>query len=213
MQQLDDFVEKKFATILYHCLNSIKNGASKEAVRSHSSGSLVDCLAVITFLGGVEKPEETEEAIKILCYLINADNTINTYDTIKSVVHALSLLLTTKDKVSTNPEIWKEPICFLLAVQDQVKDTKVWLAAAQALALNFEIPNLNRFLSCPNAGEFKGQQSSRIYDFFYRGLTYGKLKKALVLATQLSKDELTVRVIQYVELEELKNKESHNKDL
>ncbi|GAA0146332.1 hypothetical protein LIER_06316 [Lithospermum erythrorhizon] len=47
---------------------------------------------------------------------------------------------------------------------------------------------------------------------FYRGLTYGKLKKALVLETPLSKDEHTERVRQYVELEELKNK-GKTKDL
>ncbi|GAA0142874.1 hypothetical protein LIER_03676 [Lithospermum erythrorhizon] len=45
------------------------------------------------------------------------------------------------------------------------------------------------------------------------GLAYGKLKKALVLETPLSKDELTARVRQYVELDELKNKERKPKDL
>ncbi|GAA0149532.1 hypothetical protein LIER_08682 [Lithospermum erythrorhizon] len=48
---------------------------------------------------------------------------------------------------------------------------------------------------------------------FYHWLTYGKLKKALDLETPLSKDELTARVRQYVELEELKNKEGKTKDL
>ncbi|GAA0161242.1 hypothetical protein LIER_17602 [Lithospermum erythrorhizon] len=51
------------------------------------------------------------------------------------------------------------------------------------------------------------------YMAFYRGLTYGKLKKTLVLEIPLSKDEFTTRVRQYVELEELKNKEGQNKDL
>ncbi|GAA0186486.1 hypothetical protein LIER_33774 [Lithospermum erythrorhizon] len=51
------------------------------------------------------------------------------------------------------------------------------------------------------------------YMVFYRGLTYAKLKKALVLETPLSKDELTTRVRQYVELEGLKNKERKPKDL
>ncbi|GAA0140888.1 hypothetical protein LIER_02158 [Lithospermum erythrorhizon] len=37
------------------------------------------------------------------------------------------------------------------------------------------------------------------YMTFYRGLTYGKLKKVLALETPLSKDELTARVRQYVE--------------
>ncbi|GAA0176140.1 hypothetical protein LIER_29188 [Lithospermum erythrorhizon] len=48
---------------------------------------------------------------------------------------------------------------------------------------------------------------------FYRGLTYEELKKALVLKTPLSKDDLTARVTQYVELEKLKNKEGKTKDL
>ncbi|GAA0176487.1 hypothetical protein LIER_29468 [Lithospermum erythrorhizon] len=38
-----------------------------------------------------------------------------------------------------------------------------------------------------------------------RGLRYRKLKKVFVLETPLSKDQLTARVKQYVELEELKN--------
>ncbi|GAA0168762.1 hypothetical protein LIER_40631 [Lithospermum erythrorhizon] len=51
------------------------------------------------------------------------------------------------------------------------------------------------------------------YMALYKGLRYGKLKKALVLETPLSKDQLTTRVKQYMELEELKNKEMHGKDL
>ncbi|GAA0172292.1 hypothetical protein LIER_26144 [Lithospermum erythrorhizon] len=51
------------------------------------------------------------------------------------------------------------------------------------------------------------------YMEFYRGLAYAKLRKALVLETPLSKDEFTARVRQYVELEELKSKESKPKDL
>ncbi|GAA0184759.1 hypothetical protein LIER_32047 [Lithospermum erythrorhizon] len=51
------------------------------------------------------------------------------------------------------------------------------------------------------------------YMAFYRRLTYGKLKKALILETPLSKDELTTRARQYVELEELKSKEGKTKDL
>ncbi|GAA0168409.1 hypothetical protein LIER_23133 [Lithospermum erythrorhizon] len=46
------------------------------------------------------------------------------------------------------------------------------------------------------------------YMAFYRGLRYGKLKKALVLETPLSKDQLTARVNKYVELEGLKNKQN-----
>ncbi|GAA0171156.1 hypothetical protein LIER_41093 [Lithospermum erythrorhizon] len=49
------------------------------------------------------------------------------------------------------------------------------------------------------------------YMAFYRGLTYGKLKKELVFETPLSKDELKARVRQYVELEELKIKKVKTK--
>ncbi|GAA0163235.1 hypothetical protein LIER_19148 [Lithospermum erythrorhizon] len=42
---------------------------------------------------------------------------------------------------------------------------------------------------------------------------YGKLKKELVLETALSKDQLTTRVKQYVELEELKTMEGQGRDL
>ncbi|GAA0153675.1 hypothetical protein LIER_11853 [Lithospermum erythrorhizon] len=48
---------------------------------------------------------------------------------------------------------------------------------------------------------------------FYKRLRYDKLKNALVLETPLSKDQLTARVKQYVELEELKSKETNGKDL
>ncbi|GAA0185703.1 hypothetical protein LIER_32991 [Lithospermum erythrorhizon] len=51
------------------------------------------------------------------------------------------------------------------------------------------------------------------YMAVYRGLAYGKLKKALVLEARLSKYKLTTWVRQYIELEELKNKKGKTKDL
>ncbi|GAA0183937.1 hypothetical protein LIER_42487 [Lithospermum erythrorhizon] len=42
------------------------------------------------------------------------------------------------------------------------------------------------------------------YMAFFKGLRYEKLKKALLVRTPLTKDELTAAVITHIELEELK---------
>ncbi|GAA0171769.1 hypothetical protein LIER_25729 [Lithospermum erythrorhizon] len=42
------------------------------------------------------------------------------------------------------------------------------------------------------------------YVAFFKGLSYGKLKKALLIRTHLTKDELMVAVTTHIELEDLK---------
>lgn len=102
-----EFVEKKFATLLHQCVNSIKKGSAKEtslasrviglltlttgcgnnareileesvplisqALRSRLESSkvaaLLDCLAVITFIGG-EDPEETQRSMQIMWQVV-----------------------------------------------------------------------------------------------------------------------------------------------
>ncbi|GAA0156634.1 hypothetical protein LIER_14083 [Lithospermum erythrorhizon] len=51
------------------------------------------------------------------------------------------------------------------------------------------------------------------YMAFFNGLAYGKLKKALLLKTPLSKDALIKEVKQHIELEELKKKATEATDL
>ncbi|GAA0159710.1 hypothetical protein LIER_16424 [Lithospermum erythrorhizon] len=51
------------------------------------------------------------------------------------------------------------------------------------------------------------------YIAFYRRLNYGKLKKALVLETCLTKDELTKMVNKHIDLENLQRKEGPSGDL
>ncbi|GAA0147403.1 hypothetical protein LIER_07112 [Lithospermum erythrorhizon] len=51
------------------------------------------------------------------------------------------------------------------------------------------------------------------YMAFFNGLAYGKLKKALLLKTPLSKDILTIEVKQHIDLEELKKKVTQTSDL
>ncbi|GAA0158452.1 hypothetical protein LIER_15471 [Lithospermum erythrorhizon] len=48
---------------------------------------------------------------------------------------------------------------------------------------------------------------------FYRGLNYGKLKKAMVLETPITKDELTKMVNKHIDLENLQKKEGLSGDL
>ncbi|GAA0154989.1 hypothetical protein LIER_12821 [Lithospermum erythrorhizon] len=45
------------------------------------------------------------------------------------------------------------------------------------------------------------------YMSFYRGLNYGKLKKALILDTPLTKDKVTRVVNKHIDLENLQRKE------
>ncbi|KAJ0535850.1 hypothetical protein HanIR_Chr09g0435101 [Helianthus annuus] len=91
-----EFVEKKFATLLHQCLNSVKKGSAKEialashaiaqeileesvtpiseALRSRSeaskTASLLEGLAVIAFVGGNE-PEETEKCMQIMWQVVH----------------------------------------------------------------------------------------------------------------------------------------------
>ncbi|GAA0171168.1 hypothetical protein LIER_25265 [Lithospermum erythrorhizon] len=51
------------------------------------------------------------------------------------------------------------------------------------------------------------------YMAIFIGLAYGKLKKALLLKTPLSKDALTKEIKQHIELEELKKKATQSNDL
>ncbi|KVH99469.1 Armadillo-like helical [Cynara cardunculus var. scolymus] len=171
-----EFVEKKFATMLHQYLNSIKKGSAKEvALASHAVGllaltagsgkkaqeileeavspisealksrsdsskiaSLLDCLAVITFVGGNE-PEETDKCMQIMWQVVHPKLGPNVVVTKPSppiitamVVSAWSFLLTTMDGWTLDPKSWQG---------------SVRIAAGEALALIFEIGNLEKFYS------------------------------------------------------------------
>ncbi|KAJ0768958.1 hypothetical protein HanOQP8_Chr03g0114951 [Helianthus annuus] len=152
-----EFVEKKFATMLHQCLNSIKKGSAKEislasnslgllaptvgpgkksqeileeaitpiseALKSRSDSSkiasLLDCLAVITFVGGNEA-EETDKCMQIMWQVVHpklGPNVIAAKPSppvIAAMVSAWSLLLTTMDGSTLDPKSWQGSI----SVQD-----------------------------------------------------------------------------------------------
>lgn len=182
-----EFVEKKFATMLHQCLNSVKKGSAKEvALASHAIGllaltagsgkksqeileesvtpisealksrsdsskiaSLLDCLAVITFVGGNE-PEETDKCMQIMWQVVHpklGPNVVATKPSpqvITSMVSAWSFLLTTMDGWTLDPKSWQGSISYFSTLLEK-DDRSVRMAAGEALALIFEIGNVEKF--------------------------------------------------------------------
>lgn len=182
-----EFVEKKFATLLQQCLNSIKKGSAKEvALASHAIGllaltagpgekaqeileeslspisdalrtrpetsktvSLLQCLALITFVGG-EDPEQTEKTMHILWQVVhpklgpNVATSKPSPAVIAMVVSAWSFLLTTMDGWALNPKSWQESISYFSTLLDK-DDRALRMPAGEALALIFEVGSLDKF--------------------------------------------------------------------
>ncbi|XP_073031653.1 uncharacterized protein [Primulina eburnea] len=182
-----EFVEKKFATLLHQCLNSIKKGSAKEiALASNVIGllalttgqggeaqeileesispilealktrpeiskisSLLECLAVITFVGG-EEPEKTEKSMQIMWQMAHPKLGTNvaaakpSVAMITMVVSSWSFLLTTMNGRTLNPKIWQESITYLSSLLDK-DDRSLRIAVGEALALIFEIGSLEKF--------------------------------------------------------------------
>lgn len=184
-----EFVEKKFATLLHQCLNSIKKGSGKEtisasqaigllalttgpgnnareileesiptisqALRSRAESSkvaaLVDCLAVITFIGG-EEPEETERSMQIMWQVVHPKASTNVVATkaspavIAATVSAWSFLLTTINSWSLSLKDWQEYISYLSTLLDK-DDRAVRIVAGEALAVIFDVGDFERYSS------------------------------------------------------------------
>ncbi|XP_017239027.1 uncharacterized protein LOC108211837 isoform X1 [Daucus carota subsp. sativus] len=182
-----EFVEKKFATLLHQCLNSIKKGSSSEiALASHTIGllaltigpgeraqeileesfspiiealksksdttkilALLECLAIITFIGG-DNPEETEKSMQTMWQVVlpklgsNVVTIKPSPAVITSAVSAWSFLLTTMDGWTLNQKIWLESISYLSSLLDK-DDRLIRIAAGEALALIFEMGYLEKF--------------------------------------------------------------------
>ncbi|KAM7514413.1 hypothetical protein LguiA_003996 [Lonicera macranthoides] len=183
-----EFVEKKFATLLHQCLNSIKRrGSAKEiALASHLIGllalttgpgekaqeileesvshisealksrsetskmsALLDCLAIITFVGG-DEPEQTEKSMQIMWQVVHpklGSNVVAIKPSpalISAVVSAWSFLLTTMEGWTLNPKSWQESISYFSTLLDK-DDRSVRIAAGEALALIFEMGDLEKF--------------------------------------------------------------------
>lgn len=124
-----------------------------EALKSRSDSSkiasLLDCLAVIAFAGGNE-PEETDKCMQIMWQVVHpklGPNVVATKPSppvITAMVSAWSFLLTTTDGWTLDPKSWQGSISYLSTLLEK-DDRSVRIAAGEALALIFEIGNLEKF--------------------------------------------------------------------
>ncbi|EEF52291.1 interferon-related developmental regulator 1 [Ricinus communis] len=128
--------------------------ALKSGSESTKTASLLECLAVVTFVGGNE-PTETERSMQIMWQLVRPKLGSNvaaakpSAPVIAAVVSAWAFLLTTMDGWKIDPKDWQESISYLSGLLDK-DDRSVRIAAGEALALIFEIGSLEKF-----AGENK----------------------------------------------------------
>ncbi|MQL92083.1 hypothetical protein Taro_024722 [Colocasia esculenta] len=126
---------------LYQALTSGSDSLKKSSV--------LDCLAIISFIGG-EDVVEKEKAMKIIWELILPKSGSNVTLTkpnpvvLASAISAWSLILSTLNPWSINSYNWQESISFLSILLDK-DDRSVRIAAGEAIALIFEIGRLDKF--------------------------------------------------------------------
>jgi hypothetical protein len=129
--------------------------ALKSGSESTKIASLLDCLAVITFVGGNDT-EETERSMQMMWQVVHPKLNSKVVATkpsaavITAMVSAWSFLLTTMDGLKLNPKHWQESISYLSSLLDK-DDRSVRIAAGEALALIFEVGSVEKF-----SGEVKG---------------------------------------------------------
>ncbi|KAG5378838.1 hypothetical protein IGI04_026680 [Brassica rapa subsp. trilocularis] len=130
--------------------------SSREALKITS---ILECLAVITFVGGAN-PEQTERSMQIIWQMIHpklGSNVIATKPSpavITTVVSSWVFLLTTVDRWTLGPKLWQEIVTYLSSLLEK-DDRSVRIAAGEALALIFELGTLEKF-----AAEAKGSTAN-----------------------------------------------------
>ncbi|KAF8060423.1 hypothetical protein N665_1216s0010 [Sinapis alba] len=111
--------------------------------------SILECLAVITFVGGTN-PEQTERSMQIIWQMIHpklGSNVVAAKPSpavITTVVSSWAFLLTTVDRWTLGPKIWQEIVTYLSSLLEK-DDRSVRIAAGEALALVFESGTLEKF--------------------------------------------------------------------
>uniref|UniRef100_A0A1D1ZA36 Interferon-related developmental regulator 1 n=1 Tax=Anthurium amnicola TaxID=1678845 RepID=A0A1D1ZA36_9ARAE len=127
-----------------HLHQALTSGAD-----SLKKSSVLDCLAVISFVGG-QDGEEKEKAMKIIWELAHPKSGSNvtlskpTPIVLASAISAWSLILSTLNPWSVNTYNWQESISFLSTLLDK-DDRTVRIAAGEAIALIFDVGCLDKF--------------------------------------------------------------------
>ncbi|MBA0624130.1 hypothetical protein Godav_009530 [Gossypium davidsonii] len=113
--------------------------------------SLLNCLAVITFVGA-NGPEEIEKSMQIMWQIIHpklGSNVIAIKPSapiITTAVSSWSFLLTTMDGWRPSPKLWQESVTYLSSLLDN-DDRSMRIAAGEALSLIFEMGSLGKFVA------------------------------------------------------------------
>lgn len=152
-EEAREILEESFATI-------------SDALRTQPETtkiSLLQCLAVITFVGGRDYPEQKEKSMHIMWQVAHPNLGSDVATTAKPsaevttvAVSAWAFLLAAMDIWAVNHKSWKESISYLCTLLDSTLP----MAAGEALALIFEMGSLEKF-SCDDEdkGEFDGLRS------------------------------------------------------
>ncbi|CAA7393595.1 unnamed protein product [Spirodela intermedia] len=125
----------------YQALTSGSDSLKKSAI--------LDCLAVICFVGG-EEVEEKEKAMKIIWELIHPKSGSNVTLSkpipivLASAISAWSFILSTLNPRNINSQTWRESISYLSTLLDK-DDRSVRIASGEAIALIFELGRLDKF--------------------------------------------------------------------
>ncbi|XP_078430350.1 interferon-related developmental regulator family protein / IFRD protein family [Wolffia australiana] len=125
----------------YQAIMSASDSAKKSAV--------LDCLAVVCFVGG-EEVEEKEKAMKIIWELIHPKSGSNvtlpkpTPAVLASAITAWSFILSTLNPRHISSQTWRDSISFLSTLLDK-DDRSVRIASGEAIALMFELGRLDKF--------------------------------------------------------------------
>lgn len=127
-----------------HLFRALKSGESSKKI------SVMDCLAVVTFVAGED--EDTEASMKNIWELINpklGNNVTPTKQTpalLSSAISAWAFLLTSLPLRSINFINWQESVTLLSNMLDK-GDRSVRIAAGEALALIYEMNASNPSIS------------------------------------------------------------------
>lgn len=141
---------EKAQEILEESVSPISEGLKSRSETSKIS-ALLECLAIVTFVGG-EGSEETEKSMQIMWQVVHpklGSNVVVTKPSsalITAVVSAWSFLLTTVDSRTLNYKSCQEWISYFSTLLDK-DDRSVRIAAGEALALIFEMGNLENLSS------------------------------------------------------------------
>lgn len=135
-----------------------------ESLARSKNISLLDCLAIITFVGGNDQ-EETERSMDIMWRVIHPKLGSNVVavkpsaQLITAVVSAWSFLLSTVGNLKLNSKHWQSSIAYLSGLLDK-EDRSVRIAAGEALALIFEIGVIDKFSTeAKNASDATQEES------------------------------------------------------